>query len=158
MALGAAVVVVDLAVGPLFFPAAELVVHSVLEGVELVVFLGPLGDVAAEGAVVAEQQQRSAQPGEQGDAADDRDQEQHQRCHAQKLVQAVRAVAADHKAAKFLSHSLTVLCAQKSSQKRTAEAVLLVSYKDRISANHDKTLNGVQIYHERTKFNRVSGW
>ena len=112
VALGAAVVVVDLPVGPLLLPAAELAAHTILEGVELVVLLRPLGDVAAEGAVVAEHQQSHTQPCEQADPADDGDQQQHQRSDAQELVQAVGAIAADHEAAKFFSHSLTVLFPQ----------------------------------------------
>ena len=112
-ALGAAVVVIDLAVGPLLFPAFELVVHPVLQGVELVVLLGALGDVPAEGAVVAEDQQGRAQIGEQADPADDGDEEQHQRGNAQELVQAIGAIAADHKLTKFLSHRFPVLCPQE---------------------------------------------
>ena len=112
-ALGAAVVVIDLAVGPLLLPALELVVHPVLQGVELVVLLGALGDVPAEGAVVAEDQQGRAQIGEQADPADDGDEEQHQRGNAQELVQAIGAIAADHKLTKFLSHRFPVLCPQE---------------------------------------------
>ena len=112
-ALGAAVVVIDLAVGPLLLPALELVVHPILQGVELVVLLGALGDVPAEGAVVAEDQQGRAQIGEQADPADDGDEEQHQRGNAQELVQAIGAIAADHKLTKFLSHRFPVLCPQE---------------------------------------------
>ncbi len=56
-ALGAAVVVVELAVGPLILQAAELTVYAVLQGIVLVVLLRALGNVAAERSVIAEHQQ-----------------------------------------------------------------------------------------------------
>ena len=69
-ALGAAVVVVQLAVGPLLLQAAELVIEPVLQAVKTVVLLGALGDVAAQAAVVAQDQQCRAQPCEQGNAGE----------------------------------------------------------------------------------------
>ena len=57
-ALGAAVVVVQFAVGPLLLQAAELVIEPVLPAVIAVVLLGALGDITAQAAVVAQDQQR----------------------------------------------------------------------------------------------------
>ena len=59
-ALGAAVVVVELAVVPLVTQAAEFAADAVLHGVVSIVLLGALGDVAAEHPVVAEAQQHHA--------------------------------------------------------------------------------------------------
>ena len=57
-ALRAAVVVVQLAVGPLLLQAAELIIEPILQAVKAVVLLGALGDIAAQAAVVAQNQQR----------------------------------------------------------------------------------------------------
>ena len=77
---------VQLAVGPLLFQAAELVIEPILQAVKAIVLLGALGDVAAQAAVVAQDQQRCAQPCEQGNAGEQRYQQHHDGAHAQKLV------------------------------------------------------------------------
>ena len=109
-ALGAAVVVVELAVGPLILQTAELTVYAVLQGIVLVVLLRALGNVAAERAVVAQHQQHQTQPCEQAEAGEQRDQQQHDGRDAQKLVQAIGTVAADHKLTEFFSHNSCILC------------------------------------------------
>ena len=103
-ALGAAVVVVQLAVGPLLLQAAEPIAEPILQAVKAVVLLGALGDVAAQAAVVAQNQQCRAQPCEQGNAGKQRHQQHHDGTHAQKLVQAIGAVAPDHELTEFFSH------------------------------------------------------
>ena len=52
----------------------ELAVDAVLQGVVLVIFLGALGNIAAEGTVVAQDQQSQTQPGEQAEAGEQREQ------------------------------------------------------------------------------------
>ena len=124
-ALGAAVVVVDLTVGPLILQGTELAVDAVFQGVVLVIFLGALGNIAAEGTVVAQDQQRQTQPGEQAEAGEQREQQQHDGGHAQKLVQAIGAVAADHKLTEFFFHKSCILLFWNQSGKRDVPAVIL---------------------------------
>ena len=103
-ALGAAVVVVELAVVPLVAQAAEFAADAVLHGVVSIVLLGALGDVAAEHPVVAEAQQHHADIQQQRKPGEDIGQHQHKGCDVQKLVQAVGAVAADHELADLFFH------------------------------------------------------
>ena len=134
-ALGAAVVVVQLAVGPLLLQVAELVIEPVLQAVKAVVLLGALGDVPAEGAVVAEDQQGRAQIGEQADPTDDGDEEQHQRGNAQELVQAIGAIAPDHELTELFSHRFShpllwgFTHGNAGQQRRPAEYFVLLGYQ-----------------------------
>ena len=145
-ALGAAVVVVELAVGPLIFQTTELAVHPILQGVVAVVLLRALGDVAAQGSVIAEDQQHQTQPGEQADAGEQGDEQHHDGGDAQSLIQPIGAVAADHELTEFFSH--TIKSFSLSKQRLSAAVVFLVFS---IPVIHDKTLNRLQIYHERDR-------
>ena len=111
---GAAVVVVELAVGPLIFQTAELALHPIFQGVVAVVLLRALGDIAAQGSVIAEDQQHQTQPGEQADAGEQGDEQHHDGGDAQSLIQPIGAVAADHKLTEFFSHTISPFRCQNS--------------------------------------------